>query len=340
MAAMRGLHTPQAITTARMVGGDGQMPHQTLPTPAPITTSPPPARMRAAASGERSDCAPPPARSPRCCPARSAGRPLGQRSRSRMMVPARSRTCTESTTDTAGIQKPPLITAPFTNGMRATTSSGVSSSASMPQAGRRARRGHASAQFLHALLGARHLDPAAGGVHPQILVLALAVPAASAQRQHGDLAVVIGGEDEVRRVPGGAARIGQRPGTTRAAAVSISTSSSHPSSARCPTRQLPTIPAPITTTFARSGTACEPDPGCFPIPANSANYGTRVKRRTASGGRSDSIWTTCAATISHHAQVPRTEGTRSGHGPELSDAHASVHQSGEPVQPLSKCQRD
>ena len=119
--------------------------------------------------------------------------------------------------------------------------------------------------------------------------------------------------------------------------LSISTSSSHPSSARCPTRQLPTIPAPITTAFARSGTVCEPDPVCFPIPANSANYGTRVKRRTASGGRSDSIWTTCAATISHS---PRTEGTRAGHGPELSDAHAGVHQSGEPVQPLSKWQRD
>ena len=69
-----------------------------------------------------------------------------------------------------------------------------------------ARRGHAPAQLLHALLGARDLDAAAGGVHAQRLVLALAL-----QRQHGDLAAVIGGEDEVRGVAGGAARVGQRP---------------------------------------------------------------------------------------------------------------------------------
>ena len=69
-----------------------------------------------------------------------------------------------------------------------------------------ARRGHAPAQLLHALLGARHLDPAAGSVHPQRLVLALAL-----QRKHRDLAVVIGGEDEVGGVAGGAAGIGQRP---------------------------------------------------------------------------------------------------------------------------------
>ena len=60
--------------------------------------------------------------------------------------------------------------------------------------------------LLHALLGARHLDPAAGGVHPERLVLALAL-----QRQHRDLAAVVGGEDEVGRVAGGAAGIGQRP---------------------------------------------------------------------------------------------------------------------------------
>ena len=34
---------------------------------------------------------------------------------------------------------------------------------------------------------------------------------------------------------------------------SISTRSSHPSSARCPTRQFPTMPAPITAIVARAG---------------------------------------------------------------------------------------
>ena len=39
--------------------------------------------------------------------------------------------------------------------------------------------------------------------------------------------------------------------------LSISSRSSHPSSARCPTRQLPTIPAPITAIVARAGSTRE-----------------------------------------------------------------------------------
>ena len=69
-----------------------------------------------------------------------------------------------------------------------------------------ARGCHPPAQFLPARLGARHLDPAARGIDAERGILALAL-----QGQHRDLAIVIGGKDEVRRVAGGSAGIGQRP---------------------------------------------------------------------------------------------------------------------------------
>ncbi len=67
------------------------------------------------------------------------------------------------------------------------------------------RRAHPPAELFHPLLGAGHLDPAAGDVDPHLLVLTLAV-----EGEHRHLFVVIDGEDEV----GGVARrptwIGQR----------------------------------------------------------------------------------------------------------------------------------
>ena len=89
-----------------------------------------------------------------------------------------------------------------------------------------AGRGHAPPQLLHALLGARHLHPAAGGVDPQRLILALAL-----QGQQRDLAVVIGRKDEVGGVAGGAARVGQRPLVDQHQLV-------HPSSANWATRPV------------------------------------------------------------------------------------------------------
>ena len=70
-----------------------------------------------------------------------------------------------------------------------------------PRPGRR----HPPAQLLHPLLGAGDLVAAGLGEHAQLLVLAHRV-----EREVGQLAGVVDREDEVRRVPGGAARVGQR----------------------------------------------------------------------------------------------------------------------------------
>jgi hypothetical protein len=69
----------------------------------------------------------------------------------------------------------------------------------------RLRRRHAPAQLLHALLGARDLEPAALDEDVELLVLAHAV-----EGQRGHLAGVVDGIDEVRRVSGRPARVGQR----------------------------------------------------------------------------------------------------------------------------------
>ena len=65
--------------------------------------------------------------------------------------------------------------------------------------------GHAPPQLLHPLLGAGHLEAAGLGEDAHLLVLAHRV-----QREVGDLAGVVDGKDEVRRVPGRAAGVGQR----------------------------------------------------------------------------------------------------------------------------------
>ena len=67
------------------------------------------------------------------------------------------------------------------------------------------RRGHPALELLHALRFAGHLDTAAGVVHPVVDVLVLAV-----DREERHLLVVVGREDEVRRVAGGATGVGQR----------------------------------------------------------------------------------------------------------------------------------
>ena len=115
-----------------------------------------------------------------------------------MSVPARS----ESTTPTDGVQNAPRILSLSRNGRRATTWSGVT------QLGLDApgpRRRHPPAQLLHPLLGAGDLEAAGLGEHAQLLVLAHRV-----EGEVGQLAGVVDREDEVRRVTGGAAGIGQR----------------------------------------------------------------------------------------------------------------------------------
>ena len=83
-------------------------------------------------------------------------------------------------------------------------------SAGLTQRGRldppRLGRHHAPVELLHTRLGPRDLDPAALEVDVELLVLAHAL---LGQRRH--LLGVVDREDEVGRVSGGAARVGQRP---------------------------------------------------------------------------------------------------------------------------------
>ena len=65
----------------------------------------------------------------------------------------------------------------------------------------RLRRRHPAAQLLHPLLGAGHLEPAGLDEDAHLAVLRDRV-----EREVGDLARVVGQEDEVRRVAGRAAR--------------------------------------------------------------------------------------------------------------------------------------
>ena len=66
------------------------------------------------------------------------------------------------------------------------------------------RRGHPSLELLHPLGSAGDLDPAARGVQPVLFILLLAL---DGEERH--LLVVIGRENEVRRVTGGATGVGQ-----------------------------------------------------------------------------------------------------------------------------------
>ena len=236
-AAMRGLHTPQAITTcsAAMV-------------PRSVTT----ARMRGRPNGRCSTSMPVTSvlSSTVSTPPASA--------RSRMMVPA----CTESTTDTSGIQKPPSITAPSTNGMRATTSSGVSSSASMPQE---------RAEVMRRRSSSMRSSVRATSAPPQVV----RTPSSSYCRMLSRVSIAISRLWSVGKMKFDAWPV--EPPGSGSGPLSISTSSSQPSSARCPTRQLPTIPAPITTTLARPGSAREPDPVALSMPANGGSFAQVVK---------------------------------------------------------------
>ena len=117
---------------------------------------------------------------------------------SRMIVPARS----ESTTPTPGCQKAPMIWSLSRKGTFSCDELGGDHlGLDAPGLG----RGHPAAQLLHPLLGARDLEAAALGEDAELLVLLDRV-----EREVGDLAGVVGQEDEVGGVTGRAARVGQR----------------------------------------------------------------------------------------------------------------------------------
>ena len=210
MSPIFGLHTPQAITTCS------------------ASMSPP-----VGADPRGSDRPRRRGRSPRRS-GTTVSAPVA-RACSRMMVPARS----ESTTPTLGVQKAPMNWSVSMNGTFSLTNSGLTSSASMPQA---SRARHPAAQLLHPLLGAGDLEAAGLGEDAHLLVLPHRV-----ERQVGDLAGVVDREDEVRRVAGRAARVGQR------SLVDLDDVAASRARARWWTRLLPTMPAPMTTTWAVAG---------------------------------------------------------------------------------------
>ena len=119
--------------------------------------------------------------------------------RSRMIVPARS----ESTTPTPGVQNAPMNWSSSMKGTFSLTNAGETSSASMPQAfALDIRRRSSSIRSV----GAGDLEAAGLGEDAHLLVLLDRV-----ERQVRDLTGVVDGEDEVGRVAGRAARVGQRP---------------------------------------------------------------------------------------------------------------------------------
>ena len=154
-----------------------------------------------------------------------------------MMVPA----FTESTTDTAGIQKPPLITAPSTYGMRATTSSGVSNSASMP---------HERAEVMRRRNSSMRSSVRATSTPPQVVF----TPSSSYWRWLSSVSMAISRPWSVGKMKLDAWPV--EPPGLGSGPLSIRTRSSQPNSARWATKQLPTMPAPMTATLARSGTGC------------------------------------------------------------------------------------
>ena len=172
MSPILGLHTPHAITTAS------------------ASMSPPLVRTRRMRPSSTS---------------RPTTSTLGTTvsapdsiARSRMIVPARS----ESTTPTPGCQKAPMNWSSSMNGhllLHERRVDDLGLDAPRPGAG------HPAPQLLHPLLGAGDLEAAGLREDAHLLVLLDRV-----EGQVGDLPGVVDQEDEVRRVPGRAAGVGQR----------------------------------------------------------------------------------------------------------------------------------
>ena len=132
------------------------------------------------------------------------------------------------------------MTSPLTNGALATTSAGDSSSASMPQV---------RAEVMRRRSSSMRSSVRATSMPPQVVF----TPRAAYCRWLSRVSIAISrlwsvGKMKFEAWPVEPPGLGSGP-------LSMSTRSRQPSSARCATRQLPTMPAPMTAMDARDGGA-------------------------------------------------------------------------------------
>ena len=154
--------------------------------------------------------------------------------RSRMIVPARS----ESTTPTPGCQKAPMIWSLSRNGTFSWTNSGLTSSASIPQAFAEDIRRRSSS--IRSSVRATSKPPDW-----------VKTPISWYCSTESSVRSVISREWSVRKMKFDAWPV--EPPGLGSGPLSIWTMSVQPSSARWWTRLLPTMPAPMTTTLGRGG---------------------------------------------------------------------------------------
>jgi hypothetical protein len=172
MSPSLGLHTPAAITTAS------------------ASMSPPLVRTRRMRPSSTS--------MPTTSTLGTTVRAPDSIARSRMIVPARS----ESTTPTPGCQKAPMNWSSSMNGTFSFTNAGSTISASIPHA-RALDMRRRSSSIRSSVAG----DLEAAGLREDTHLLVLLD---RVEGEVGDLPGVVGQEDEVRRVPGRPAGVGQR----------------------------------------------------------------------------------------------------------------------------------
>ncbi len=156
--------------------------------------------------------------------------------RSRMIVPARR----ESTTPTDGVQKAPMMTSFSRNGTFSTTCSGVTSSASMPQF---------FALDIRRRSSSMRASVRATSKPPDWVKTPISWYCSTESRVRS----VISREWSTGKMKLEAWPV--EPPGLGSAPLSIWTMSRQPSRARCQTRPLPTMPAPMTTTRAEVGTS-------------------------------------------------------------------------------------
>ena len=149
----------------------------------------------------------------------------------------------ESTTETVGQWKPPMMTSSLMNGTSSFTCAGVSISASTPQLIAEVMR--RSSSFIRSCVRATSMPPESTERSRSRYWFADCTPRSAISLLWST------GKMKFDAWPVEPPGFGNGP-------LSMRTMSSHPRRLRWPTRQLPTMPAPMTTTLALLGTAVFP----------------------------------------------------------------------------------